>query len=131
MKKYFFYSLTFFFGILVAILVRKAWESDPHDLGVYRGKNFEIWIQNMPTTPWMPMSHFYSEVKYRKLCQESGNICSDWKTVAKPELDAPYRFNEIEFSQIGDRGFKIKLPEGFIVSTSDGETWQTDRLTVW
>lgn len=118
--------LSFVLGFSAAGMIFKLWNPQPFDLGVFRSNDYELWVQVVPSSPIIMSSYKY-EIRYRKICPESGNICSEWEHAASPLLDAPYRFVELKLTDKGDGPLSLQLPESVTVKTADRQNWTVEK----
>ena len=114
----------FVLGALSTVAVTRITPSLPHDLEIYRSKTYELWISNQLESNF-PMAPYRHVVRFREICGDSNNICSDWKIVADFLLDSPSRANEWKISDLGSE-LKIEFPEKTLVHQV-GHSWSIER----
>lgn len=125
MKKIWTYFAFFTLGIFVTSAIIKFNHTDAYDLLIHRTGTYELWISNELTYNF-PMAPYRHIVRYRKICENNGNICSEWSIVADFLLDSPTRADDWKLSGI-EGELKIKSPEKKIVrQVTNG--WLTESI---
>ena len=124
MRRLLTHTLFVLIGIGLTVLAFKFLDSEPYDLQIYRGKNYEVWVSNKADFPVLPMSAYRYVVKYREICADSGNICSQWKVVADFLLDDPYPAASWKFSE-HNLDLEIEFPQKIKVLRV-GNIWRTE-----
>ena len=113
------YAVVFLLGVVVTLFVSKSLQDDPYDMLLHRGPEHELWVSNEPAYLF-PMSPFRYRVRYRAICRETGNICSDWQTVASFLLDDPTRASEWKIQDGETSDLAIEFPQRVRVRRTAG-----------